>query len=105
MENETIANITKISILDGDGDKRIVVKLDILREELIFEGHCKIKMNGGTQWQILAVERHGVKEDTDKLNFEEMAKSIHRAMMRKIDMYNLVQAFLHEVTEIEIKKD
>lgn len=105
MKKESIAHITTIYIVGEQRDKKIEVKLDIFNEILIFEGYCKIKINGITQWQLFAEEIHGFDKDDEKINFEKISKSIYDTMMRRIEMYNLTQAFLHEVTEVQIKED
>lgn len=105
MNENKIANITSIKIIDDDKNKKININLDIFNEELIFEGYSKIKVNGVTQWCKLVVEKHAISKDSHEINFEKISKSIYDAMIRKIELYELVQGFLYEVTEIEIKKD
>ena len=105
MENNTISKITTINILDGEDNKRIEVKLDIFNEELIFDGYCKMKINGTTHWQLLASSRYNVEGDTNKFNFEKITMSLYETMVRKIELHEIVKTFMHEVTEIEIKKD
>lgn len=104
MENETI-NIATIKVLDGQENKKIKVKLDLFNEVLFFEGHCKIKANGTTNWRLVAIENYDVKDYKGDMNFENIAKSLHDEMIRKIELISLVEAFMHEVTEIEIKGD
>jgi len=105
MENETIAKITTLSINDEFKNKKIEISLDIINDKLIFKGFCKIKMNSALLWRLFAEEKLDVKnEDTENINFEKISKSIYNTMIERINTFELVQAFMHEVNEIEIKE-
>lgn len=103
MENkENIANISTVSVDDEEKNKKIIIKFDILQEKLIFEGYCKLKINGITGWYLFATEEYNMADSNENINFEEISRSIYKTMIRRIDTYQMINAFLHEVTEIEI---
>jgi len=104
MEN-TIAEIANIKIKDNENNKKIVVKFDLINEKLIFEGHCKFKINNLNNWRLLTTMYYKMNEKTDNINFEKITKDLYDTMIRKIELLDIIKAFMHEVTEIEINNN
>jgi hypothetical protein len=102
---DTIAQIGTVKINDNENNKKIIVKFNLIEEVLIFEGYCKIKINNINNWQLLTTMVYKMNENTDNINFEKITKDIYDAIIRKIELFDMIKAYMYEVTEVEIKSD
>jgi hypothetical protein len=102
---DTIAQIGTVKINDNKNNKKIIVKFNLIEEVLIFEGYYKIKINNITNWQLLTTMVYKMNENTDNINFEKITKDIYNAIIRKIELFDMIKAYMYEVTEVEIKND
>jgi hypothetical protein len=101
---DTELQISTVKITDEYNNKKIVIFFDIFEEYLIFRGYCKTKANGITGWVFLAEKTYDVKENSNNVNFEMISKELHKEMIRKLESFEIIKAFMSEVDEIEIKK-
>jgi hypothetical protein len=102
MEKIERVGLAKLNVI-GNELMRIEVELDILNEKLVFIGKYREKIQTFQNWQTFVIEEHSVSDD--QANFEEIIKSVYDTMQKRVEMFNLAKTFLHEVTEVEIKKD
>lgn len=105
MNDSRTFRITSLKVRGFEGSEKlkIHIDLDVMDEKLIFRGFYKgiISTTSGTF--LIAEEKHDPTRDNER--FEIVVKRFIRIMRNRIDMINLVDAFLHEVDEIEIKEN
>ena len=100
MEEKFEYTITELWV-DNDPLMKFIIKLDVIKNATIIEGHYKIKLDGSKNFRLFAKNEH-VFFNVDGKSFDEMIRSLYFEIREKVELVEGVTNLFKDIDHVEI---